>query len=115
MDDTAHVEVLPHPGLCPGGVVFEARRGRKLVDALLDNGIAIEHACEKVGACATCHVHLREGGGVLEPADDDEEDQLDKAWGLDADSRLACCVRLRGGVRLVVELPLHTRNHARES
>lgn len=107
------ITVLPHPQLCPQGLQLQARKGRKLVDALLEAGIAIEHACEKVGACATCHVHLREGGQGVAPADEDEEDQLDKAWGLDAQSRLACCVKL-GSSPLVVELPRYTKNHARE-
>lgn len=108
------VRVLPHPQLCPDGVAFDARQGRKLVDELLEHGVAIEHACEKVGACATCHVHLREGAEHVAPADDEEEDQLDAAWGLDAQSRLACCVRVKGPA-LVVELPRYTKNHAREA
>jgi 2Fe-2S ferredoxin len=108
-----HIRVLPHPELCPEGKIFMAKPGRKLVDAMLDNGIEIEHACEKVGACATCHVHVREGGQFLAPADDEEEDQLDDAWGLDAQSRLSCCVRIKGP-ELVIELPKFTRNHARE-
>lgn len=107
------ITVLPHADLCPGGLQFEARPGRKLVDELLEHGIAIEHACEKVSACATCHVHLRVGADAVKPADDEEEDQLDKAWGLDAQSRLSCCVRVRGP-ELVVELPRYTKNHARE-
>ncbi len=107
------VRVLPHPELCPGGLAFAATPGRKLVDELLRHGIAIEHACEKVGACATCHVHLREGAQHLKPADEDEEDQLGDAWGLDAQSRLSCCVRVKGPA-LVVELPRYTKNHARE-
>lgn len=110
---TTRVRVLPHAELCPDGLTFDARRGRSLVDELLAHGIAIEHACDKVCACATCHVHVREGGEALAPADEDEEDQLDDAWGLDAQSRLACCVKLRGPA-LVVELPRFTRNHARE-
>jgi 2Fe-2S ferredoxin len=108
-----HIRVLPHPDLCPEGKVFEAKPGRKLVDAMLDNGIEIEHACEKVSACATCHVHVREGAQFLAPADDEEEDQLDDAWGLDAQSRLSCCVKVKGP-ELVIELPKFTRNHARE-
>lgn len=111
----ALVQVLPHPQLCPDGASLSARRGTLLVDALLAHGIAIEHACEKVGACATCHVHLRAGGETVAPADEEEEDQLDEAWGLDAQSRLACCVKLRTGTRLTVELPRHTRNLAREA
>jgi 2Fe-2S ferredoxin len=107
------IEVLPHPQLCPEGLAFEAPRGALLVDALLARGIAVEHACEKVCACATCHVHLRTGGEALAPADEDEEDQLGEAWGVDAQSRLACCARVCGE-RLVVELPRFSRNHARE-
>lgn len=110
---TTRVTVLPHPDLCPDGLQFEARQGRKLVDELLAQGIAIEHACEKVGACATCHVHLRQGADQVKPADDEEEDQLDKAWGLDAQSRLSCCVRVKGAA-LTVALPRYTKNHARE-
>lgn len=107
------VRVLPHPDLCPQGLEFQANAGRKLIDELLAHGVAVEHACEKVGACATCHVHLREGAQAVVAADDEEEDQLDDAWGVDSQSRLACCVRVRGPV-LVVELPRFTRNHARE-
>lgn len=107
------VRVLPHPDLCPEGTAFELRRGASLCEGLLRAGVAIEHACDMVAACATCHVHLREGGTAVSTIDDDENDQLDHAWGLDAQSRLACCVRL-GMQDLVVELPRHTRNHARE-
>lgn len=107
------VRVLPHPELCPEGLSFEAKRGRKLIDALLEQGIALEHACEKVCACATCHVYIREGAAALAPADEEEEDQLDDAWGLQADSRLSCCVRVKGE-GLVVEIPRYTKNHARE-
>jgi ferredoxin, 2Fe-2S len=111
--NTTEVRVLPHADLCPEGLRFAAVAGRKLVDELLEHGIAIEHACEKVGACATCHVHVRAGAEQLRPADEDEEDQLDDAWGVDAQSRLACCVRVRG-TALEIELPRFTRNHARE-
>jgi 2Fe-2S ferredoxin len=107
------VTVLPHVELCPQGTSFDARQGQSLIDALLAHGLAIEHACDKVCACATCHVHVRQGDEALVPADEAEDDQLDAAWGVDAQSRLACCVKLRGDT-VVVELPRFTRNHARE-
>ena len=110
---TTRVQVLPHAELCPQGLVIEARRGRLLIDELLRHGVGLEHACDKVCACATCHVHLREGGDAVPAADEAEEDQLDAAWGLDGQSRLACCVKL-GAAPLVVELPRFSRNHARE-
>ena len=111
---TTRVQLLPHVELCPQGLVFDARQGRKLVDELLAQGVAVEHACEKVCACSTCHVHVRAGALGVVPASEAEEDQLDGAWGVDADSRLACCVRV-GATPLVVELPRFTRNHAREA
>lgn len=107
------IRVLPHPDLCPGGSEFEIKRGASLCEGLLHAGIAIEHACDMVAACATCHVHVRAGGESLTEPDDDENDELDNAWGIDAQSRLACCVKLRDG-DLTIELPRHSRNHARE-
>ena len=107
------IHLLPHPDLCPEGRVLDVKRGASLCESLLIANVAIEHACEMVAACATCHVYVREGASSLAAADDEENDQLDHAWGLKAQSRLACCVKLRD-TDLVVELPRHTRNHARE-
>ena len=107
------IRILPHPDLCPEGTSFELKRGASLCKGMLAAGIEIEHACEMVAACATCHVHIRQGAASLTEPDDDENDQLDHAWGLDAQSRLACCVKVRDD-DLTVELPRHTRNHARE-
>ena len=105
--------VLPHAQLCPAGLAIESAPGTSLCDALLRAGIAIEHACEKVCACATCHVYLRDGAAAVAAADEEEENQLDDAWGLQPASRLACCVKLAGPA-LVIELPRYTKNLARE-
>lgn len=107
------IRLLPHAALCPDGDEFEVKRGTSLCAALLARGVAIEHACEMVAACATCHVYVREGGASLSQPDDEENDQLDQAWGLQAQSRLACCVKVRDA-DLTIELPRHSRNHARE-
>ncbi len=107
------IVVLPHPTLCPDGAVIEAQTGELVIDVLLENGIELEHACEKSCACTTCHVIVREGFNSLEAADDLEEDQLDKAWGLEATSRLSCQAVV-GNEDLVIDLPKYTINHARE-
>jgi 2Fe-2S ferredoxin len=99
--------------LCPDGKRLEARKGTFLCDALLRSGIPLEHACEKSCACSTCHVIVREGQDALDPASDEEDDQLDRAWGVQPGSRLACQVVLRQA-DLVVELPRYTRNLASE-
>lgn len=105
--------VLPHADLCPKGAEIEAKEGVSICDTLLANGIEIEHACEKSCACTTCHVVVRVGGESLAEATEDEEDMLDKAWGLEAQSRLSCQA-LVAGDDLTVEIPKYTINHARE-
>lgn len=107
------ITVLPHPGLCPDGTSFEARKGSFLCDALLRAGIGLEHACEKSCACASCHVIIRDGYGALDAASEQEDDQLDRAWGVTPHSRLACQVVVRGA-DLVVELPRYSLNLASE-
>jgi len=105
--------VLPHVELCPDGAVIEAEPGKSICDSLLENGIEIEHACEKSCACTTCHVIVREGFGTLNEADETEEDLLDKAWGLEPQSRLSCQA-LVDDAPLVIEIPRYTINMARE-
>jgi|TARA_B100001059_G_C17730613_1_gene525981 2Fe-2S ferredoxin len=107
------VVLLPHHEICPEGAVIEAQEGETVCEALLRNDIDIEHACEMSCACTTCHVIVREGFDSLEEADELEEDYLDKAWGLEPESRLSCQARV-GSANLVVEIPRYTINHASE-
>ncbi len=107
------VIVLPHEELCPKGAVLQVAPGVSLCDVLLDNGIEIEHACEKSCACTTCHVILREGFASLEPAEEAEEDMLDKAWGLEPTSRLSCQAVV-DDEDLIVEIPKYTINMVKE-
>ena len=65
-------------------------------------------------ACTTCHAVLREGFDSLEPAEDLEDDLLDKAWGLEPDSRLACQVIVEDE-DLVIEIPKYTINQVSEN
>ena len=108
------ITVLPHAQLCPQGAEFDADAGVTICDALLQQDIAIEHACEKSCACTTCHVVVRKGLDSLAEASDNEEDMLDKAWGLEANSRLSCQARV-AGTDLTVEIPKYTINLAREN
>ncbi len=107
------IVVLPHPEICPDGATFQGEEGKSLLDNLLEHGVEVEHACEKSCACTTCHVILREGGGSLAPSTEDEDDLLDRAWGLTPQSRLSCQARV-AGERLVVEVPRYTINYAKE-
>lgn len=105
---------LPHEEICPEGAVFEAEAGTTICDAALSQGIEIEHACEKSCACTTCHVIIREGFDSLEEAEETEEDLLDKAWGLEPESRLSCQAVV-GDEDLVIEIPKYTINMVSEN
>ena len=104
---------LPHEELCPDGAVLEANKGDSVLDVALKNGIGIEHACEKSCACTTCHIIVREGFDSLTESDELEDDLLDKAWGLEPESRLGCQAFVKDQ-DLVVEIPKYTLNHASE-
>jgi 2Fe-2S ferredoxin len=104
---------LPHPTICPQGKTVEVEAGSSICDVALEAGIAIEHACDKACACTTCHVIVRVGFESLATAEEKEEDLLDKAWGLEPESRLSCQARV-GQVDLVVEIPRYTINLASE-
>ena len=108
------IKVKPHKELCPDGAMLEADPGQTLAEVLLDNDVKIEHACELSCACTTCHVIVRSGFDGLSEASDDEEDMLDKAWGLEAESRLSCQVEIKE-LDLEVELPKYTINMVSEN
>lgn len=105
---------LPHEELCPDGAALEAETGDSVLDVALRNDIIIEHACEKSCACTTCHVIVREGFDSLEESDELEDDMLDKAWGLEPESRLGCQA-IVADEDLVVEIPKYTINMVSEN
>ena len=107
------IVVIPHHEICPEGAVIEAEQGETVCEALLRNDIDIEHACEMSCACTTCHIIVREGFESLAEAEELEEDYLDKAWGLEPESRLSCQAQV-ADTDLVVEIPRYTINHASE-
>ena len=108
------IKILPHAEYCPEGMTLSAPVGTSICEALLDNNIAIEHACDMVCACTTCHVIVREGMRSLSEMEEGEEDMLDRAWGLEPDSRLSCQAIL-GQKDVTIEIPKYSINHAKEN
>lgn len=108
------IKILPHAEYCPSGAEIHASAGTSLCEALLENGIAIEHACDMSCACTTCHVIVRQGLASLNAADETEDDLLDRAWGLEPNSRLSCQAILAQS-DVVIEIPKYTINHAKEN
>ena len=107
------IKILPHAQYCPAGTQIEAPAGTSICEALLDHHIEIEHACELSCACTTCHVIVRDGFGSLGDIDEAEEDLLDRAWGLEPNSRLSCQAILSNR-DVTIEIPRYTINHAKE-
>jgi 2Fe-2S ferredoxin len=108
------IRILPHAEFCPEGATIEAKRGTSICEALLDNHIEIEHACELSCACTTCHVVVREGFNSLGEMDESEEDLLDRAWGLEPTSRLSCQA-IVSDQDVTIEIPKYSINHAKEN
>ena len=108
------IKILPHAQYCPQGAAISAPPGTSICEALLENGIEIEHACEMSCACTTCHVVVRQGFASLGEMDETEEDLLDRAWGLEPNSRLSCQA-IVDRQDLVVEIPKYSINHAKEN
>ncbi len=108
------IKILPHPEYCPQGAEVEAPAGTSICEALLEHHINIEHACEMSAACTTCHVVVRQGFGSLNESDEIEDDLLDRAWGLEPQSRLSCQAIL-AQENVTIEIPKYSINHAKEN
>jgi 2Fe-2S ferredoxin len=108
------IKILPHAEYAPEGKSITAPAGTSICEALLENGVKIEHACDMSCACTTCHVIVRQGFNSLNDADEDEEDLLDRAWGLEPQSRLSCQAIL-AQQDVTIEIPKYTINHAKEN
>ena len=133
-------KVLPHATLCRGLAVGRRRRlgrereregsagserraerpGVQVILHMVQAALALARQVEvaeprvgRLGLCTTCHVVVREGYNALEPAEEKEEDLLDKAWGLEATSRLSCQAKLTNA-DLTIEIPKYTINYERE-
>ncbi len=107
------ITVLPHHDICPQGVEIEAKKGVSICRNLLDHEIEVEHACELSCACTTCHVIVRTGFDSLNPSEENEDDLLDKAWGLTPQSRLSCQA-IVDDEDLVIEIPKYSINQIKE-
>lgn len=108
------IKILPHAEYCPQGAEIDAPAGTSICEALLENKINIEHACDMSAACTTCHVIVREGFLSLNAPEEEEDDLLDRAWGLEPNSRLSCQAIL-AQTNVTVQIPKYTINHAKEN
>lgn len=77
-----------------GGKEIEARRGERLLDAILRAGVDHRHLCGGRGFCTSCRVEVLSGQG-LSPTTSLERERLGELAGR---VRLACQCFVRGDV-----------------
>ncbi len=75
-------------------LTVEVKPGTSILDAAEDCGARVGHACGGNLACSTCHVWVHEGLDSLPEVADKENDIMDKAFDVRAESRLGCQARV---------------------
>ena len=86
-----------------GPLTVECRKGLSILDAAEECGARVGHACGGNLACSTCHVWVHTGLDSLPEVTVMENDIMDKAFDVRAESRLGCQARL-GADDVVVEI-----------
>jgi 2Fe-2S ferredoxin len=87
---------------------IEVQPGTSILDAAKRIHAQVGYACGGVCACSTCHVYVKKGLASLSKQKDREEDILDKAFDVRANSRLGC-QSLVGSEDIEVEISRESR------
>jgi 2Fe-2S ferredoxin len=93
----------------PDGIEVEVPVGTSILEAARKCGAQVGSACGGVCACSTCHVYVKEGLQALPPASEREEDIMDKAFDVQANSRLGCQSQMREERTYVVTITRESR------
>ncbi|WGS66174.1 ISC system 2Fe-2S type ferredoxin [Enterobacteriaceae bacterium ET-AT1-13] len=104
---------LPHKKICPNGLIIESKKNENLLDIAHRNNIKIENACKKSCICTTCHCIIHKGSNSLSNIKENEDNILNKAWGLEIKSRLSCQIKINNR-DLVIEIPMYNINYINE-
>jgi len=83
---------------------IEVPVGTSILEAAQKLGAPEGYACGGVCACSTCHVYVRKGAPLLTDQEDDEADILDKAFDVQASSRLGCQSKIVKDGEIEVEI-----------
>jgi 2Fe-2S ferredoxin len=100
---------MPRIRFEPDGIEIEVKLGTTILQAAEQAGAQLGSACGGECACATCHVYVSEGLDGLSDMDECEEDNLDKAFDVRRNSRLACQARVQTDSRTVVTISSASR------
>jgi len=75
-------------------LTVDVKPGMSILEAAEECGARVGHACGGNLACSTCHVYVHEGLDSLPEILDKENDIMDKAFDVRAESRLGCQARV---------------------
>jgi ferredoxin len=78
-------------------IFFE--EAQTLLEALLAEGVEIDHSCGGMGSCGTCCVRVQQGLEDLESRNEIEEEMADDR-GFADDERLSCQTLAHDGLRI---------------
>jgi 2Fe-2S ferredoxin len=82
----------------------EVPLGKSILEAARQSHAPEGDACGGVCACSTCHVYVEQGAELLSPAQEGEEDILDKAFDVRINSRLGCQAKIQREGTIVVRI-----------
>jgi 2Fe-2S ferredoxin len=117
-DDMVRVTYLPEGRTVEfkyGTMPYEHHgKPMSLLDVAENYNVFLDHACGGVCACTTCHLMVKQGAEGLSEADDDELDRMEKAPGVELNSRLGCQAVITKPGAYVVEIPKWNKNYVSE-
>lgn len=100
---------MPKVRFEPDGIEIEVPIGTSILEASNKAHAQVGSACGGVCGCSTCHVYVKQGLNDLAPASDREEDIMDKAFDVRANSRLGCQSKILRDTTVVVEITRESR------
>jgi 2Fe-2S ferredoxin len=100
---------MPKVRFEPDGIEIEVPVGTSILEASQRAHAQVGSACGGVCGCSTCHVYVKQGLPDLSPAEDREEDIMDKAFDVRPSSRLGCQSKILRDASVVVEISRESR------
>ena len=100
---------MPKVKFEPDGIEIEVPVGTSILEASNKAGAQVGSACGGVCGCSTCHVYVKQGLADLSPASEREEDIMDKAFDVKANSRLGCQSKILRDTTVIAEITRESR------
>jgi ferredoxin, 2Fe-2S len=100
---------MPKVRFEPDGIEIEVPVGTTILEASNRAHAQVGSACGGVCGCSTCHVYVKQGLADLSPAEDREEDIMDKAFDVRPSSRLGCQSKILRDTTIVAEISRESR------